>query len=259
MKQINFLIAAMMAGLFAAGSAFADPPDFIPPGHQYGGGGGAGGAGGNGGNGYGGAGTGFTVNGLGNKVLSPSAEASARLDADIRNYNTLGQKQLQLQGQGQINGNAANKQSIQIDAPVIPTTTTLKNTPDVSLGGLYPSSPCMGTSNIGGSGPGFSLGFGTSWKDDDCGYRETARLFGVNTADGIAVLCSSEYAKAAPSCQKAAAKKAAAEAPVVAEQSDKRKVSGQKEAAPQVVASANPTECLTDEFMARRLGKAVCK
>lgn len=94
---------------------------------------------------------------------------------------------------------------------------TVKNTPGIAIGSLYPSANCHGASNAGGSGPGFSIAFGTSWKDDDCGIRETARAFhGMGmTKDAIAVLCSSTYAAKAPACQ-APAKKAEAVATPVA-------------------------------------------
>lgn len=98
-------------------------------------------------------------------------------------------------------------------------TTTLKNVPNVIAPNILPTSPCMGSTSIGGAVAGFGIGGGTSWKDADCGYRETARVFlqANMPADGIAVLCTSEYAASAPSC-KALAKKAADDAarPVVA-------------------------------------------
>lgn len=80
----------------------------------------------------------------------------------------------------------------------------LENVPDVSSPNVYPTSPCMGSSSMGGAGVGFGISFGTSWKDDDCGVRETARSFaGMGMKeDALAVLCSSEYAKSAPSCKK---------------------------------------------------------
>lgn len=92
-------------------------------------------------------------------------------------------------------------------------TTTLKNVPNVVPPNILPTSPCMGSTSIGGSVAGFGIGGGTSWKDGDCGYRETARVFmqAGRMEDGIAVLCASEYAAAAPIC-KAQAKKAADEA-----------------------------------------------
>lgn len=82
-------------------------------------------------------------------------------------------------------------------------TVTIKNTPDVTLSNISPTSPCMGGTSVGGSGPGFSIGIGTTWKDNDCSLRETARSFsGLGLADdAIAILCSSEYAAAAPSCK----------------------------------------------------------
>jgi len=81
---------------------------------------------------------------------------------------------------------------------------TGRNTPAFGLGTVYPTSPCMGSSQVGGSGVGFSIGVGTSWTDDECGIRETARSFqgmGLN-ADGLSILCTSKYAAAAPSCKK---------------------------------------------------------
>jgi len=77
----------------------------------------------------------------------------------------------------------------------------------VGLGGLYPSAPCMGTSNIGGGNPFFNVAVGTSWESKECQIRETARSFSAVglTNDAIAILCSSEYAAVAPSCAKAKA------------------------------------------------------
>lgn len=80
--------------------------------------------------------------------------------------------------------------------------TSPKNTPSVFSGNVYPTAPCMGSSTVGGAGVGFGFSVGTSWKDDECGIRETARSFqGMSLpADALAILCTSEYAKAAPSC-----------------------------------------------------------
>lgn len=74
----------------------------------------------------------------------------------------------------------------------------------VALGGLYPSAPCMGTSNVGGGNPFFNIAVGTSWESKECQLRETARSFAAVglSGDAVAILCTSEYAMAAPSCQK---------------------------------------------------------
>ena len=79
----------------------------------------------------------------------------------------------------------------------------VKNVPSFALGNVYPTAPCMGSSQVGGSGVGFSIGIGTSWTDDECGIRETARSFaGANLKeDALAILCTSKYAAAAPSCK----------------------------------------------------------
>ena len=81
-------------------------------------------------------------------------------------------------------------------------TVTIRNTPDLSLSNIAPTAPCMGGTSVGGTGAGFSIGIGTTWKDGDCSLRETARSFsGLGlTQDAIAILCASEYAAAAPSC-----------------------------------------------------------
>ena len=81
---------------------------------------------------------------------------------------------------------------------------TIKNVPSIALGNVYPTAPCMGSSQIGGSGVGFSIGVGTSWTDDECGIRETSRSFnGLGYKDdALAILCTSKYAAAAPSCAK---------------------------------------------------------
>ena len=91
-------------------------------------------------------------------------------------------------------------------------TVTTRNTPGLVAGNVYPTAPCMGTTTAGGVTTALGLTFGTSWKDDDCSIRETARSFATMQMndDAIAVLCSSAYAAAAPSC-KARAKVAAQE------------------------------------------------
>ena len=101
-----------------------------------------------------------------------------------------------------------------------------KTVPNVYAPTIPPTSPCMGSSSGGGSGPGFGLSFGTSWSNDECDIRETARLFSGmgHGGDALAVLCSSKFAQAAPSC-----------------------------------AAFRPVECHADEIVAKRLGVGVCK
>lgn len=80
----------------------------------------------------------------------------------------------------------------------------VKNVPAVVSGNVYPTSPCMGGTSVGASGVGFGFSVGSSWTDDECGIRETARSFaGLGLqGDALALLCSSKYAAAAPSCKK---------------------------------------------------------
>ncbi|MBP8291303.1 MAG: hypothetical protein KAX65_00945 [Caldilineaceae bacterium] len=77
-----------------------------------------------------------------------------------------------------------------------------KQAPAVFAPSIAPTAPCMGGTSAGGAGTGFGLSFGTSWTDDECNTRETARMFqGMGMmSDALAVLCSSAYAAAAPSC-----------------------------------------------------------
>lgn len=81
----------------------------------------------------------------------------------------------------------------------------VKNVPTAIAPTVYPTSPCMGSTSAGASGVGFGVSFGSSWTDDECGIRETARSFaGMQLKeDALAILCSSKYAAVAPACKKA--------------------------------------------------------
>lgn len=81
-------------------------------------------------------------------------------------------------------------------------TVNVRSVPNVFGGNVYPTAPCMGSSTVGAAALGWGASVGTSWADDECGIRETARSFqNLNlTTDAITVLCSSKYAKVAPVC-----------------------------------------------------------
>jgi hypothetical protein len=82
-------------------------------------------------------------------------------------------------------------------------TVNVRTVPNVFSGNVYPTAPCMGSSTVGAAALGWGASVGTSWADHECGKRETARSFqnlGL-TADAVAILCTSEYAAAAPVCQ----------------------------------------------------------
>jgi hypothetical protein len=85
-----------------------------------------------------------------------------------------------------------------------PSKQRIYNVPNAVAPAVYPTSPCMGSSAVGGSGVGFGVSFGTSWTDDECGIRETARSFnGLGLKDdAVSVLCTSKYAAIAPVCNK---------------------------------------------------------
>jgi hypothetical protein len=81
--------------------------------------------------------------------------------------------------------------------------TSPKNTPAVFSGNVYPTTSCAHSSTLGGSGVGFGLALGTSWTDEECSLRETARSFQLlgKTEDAVHVLCVSKFASAAPTCK----------------------------------------------------------
>lgn len=148
-----------------------------------------------------------------------NSNSTSASQADISNNNsTSGSASVSESRSGSASNAQGNEQNINFNSPGTVNykgSYKVKDTPAVSLGQVFPTSPCMGGTQVGGSGPGIGLSIGTSWKDDDCSLRETARSFqglGMN-ADAVAILCSSSYAKAAPACNKAAAPVALAPAP----------------------------------------------
>lgn len=52
-----------------------------------------------------------------------------------------------------------------------------RQAPGIGLAGLAAAgNVCLGSVSVGGSGPGFGLGFGTTTKDEPCNLREYAKL-----------------------------------------------------------------------------------
>lgn len=81
--------------------------------------------------------------------------------------------------------------------PTAPNDYTVRTVPNVLTGAVYPTAPCMGSSQVGGAGVGFGFSVGTS-STSSRGIRETARSFsGMGLKDdALAVLCTSKYAAA---------------------------------------------------------------
>jgi hypothetical protein len=147
-----------------------------------------------------------------------SLNVSNRISNDVRaNANAFAAAQASAKSNAQnltttdvrnnTGGNSLTVNEAPIPAVTSNTTTyggeyTVKTVPAVVTGNVYPTAPCMGSSAIGGSGVGFGFSIGSSWKDDECGIRETARSFnGMGLKeDALKVLCTSAYAAAAPSC-----------------------------------------------------------
>jgi len=107
---------------------------------------------------------------------------------------------------------------------------TVKNTPGIVGSALVSSNDtCMGSVSVGGSGPGFSIGVGTTYTDDNCKMLKNSReLWNMGMkAASLALMCTNQANKEAleltgfvcPQTEKAnkdaaAVKKAEAEAPV---------------------------------------------
>ena len=147
-----------------------------------------------------------------------SLNVSNRISNDVRaNANAFAAAQASAKSNAQnltttdvrnnTGGNSLTVNEAPIPAVTSNTTTyggeyTVKNVPAVVTGNVYPTAPCMGSSTVGGAGVGFGFSIGSSWTDDECGVRETARSFnGMGMKeDALKVLCTSKYAAAAPSC-----------------------------------------------------------
>jgi len=134
---------------------------------------------------------------------SAASNAAAQNNTDVKQNTNVDVKVGQTTSVGVGQMATTGNQAVNISSSS-PSKVTYRYAPDISLGSLHPTSPCMGSSNVGGSGVGFSFGVGTSWTDDECGIRETSRSFmGLGLIDdALAIMCSSKYAKAAPACNK---------------------------------------------------------
>jgi hypothetical protein len=94
------------------------------------------------------------------------------------------------------NGSATsgNSQTINITSPS-ETTQTVKNVPSMFSGALTSSNDtCMGSTTMGGAGPGFGVSFGTTWTDNNCKMLKNARElhnYGMKAA-ALALLCKGD-------------------------------------------------------------------
>ena len=84
----------------------------------------------------------------------------------------------------------------------------IKNTPDAYAPALTTSNgTCMGSSSVGGSGPGIGLSIGSTWTDKECTLRYNAEIMhNMGYKDAVVnIMCQSEVvASAAPTlCGKA--------------------------------------------------------
>ncbi len=181
-------IIAVLAATLAFSSAFALDINYHPNIHNKGNNGGGDG----GGNSY-------TVNQRQQQIAVSKAESRAKAEASVANLNTPVTNQ---------------KTEVNVNEAPIPTMTKtaieyggkyeVKTAPAVVIGNAYPTTSCAHTTSVGVSWMGGGVGGSTSYLDDECGIRETSRSFLLQGSkeDALAVLCTSKYAAAAPSCKK---------------------------------------------------------
>lgn len=75
---------------------------------------------------------------------------------------------------------------------------TVKNTPGIVGSALVSSNDtCMGSVSVGGSGPGFSIGVGTTYTDDNCKMLKNSReLWNMGMkAASLALMCTNQANK----------------------------------------------------------------
>jgi hypothetical protein len=188
---------------------------------------------------FGGEGGNANVIGSGN---SSNHNANVNTNANT-NVNTLGQQQgqgqaqgqkqgqaqgqLQGQGQGQsqtaTGGNAKQGQSQNASNNGVSNTTTVtgdtyeekRQAPGIGIGYAPSSSPCRIAGGGGLSIPGGAITFGGSVEDEECQWRENARMFGAlgDKATAVEALCQIERNKVLKTCKALAPAKAAETAP----------------------------------------------
>jgi len=136
-----------------------------------------------------------------NVQVKPVIDANARSRAEsYSNSNSVSSNQSSNDNSSSASVGAS---SVSLNTSVLSEARTGRNTPAFGLGNVYPTAPCMGSSQVGGSGVGFSIGVGTSWTDDECGKRELARSFQnlQDTFSAKEILCSSKYADVVSACK----------------------------------------------------------
>jgi len=121
----------------------------------------------------------------------------------VQNQEQL-QDQLQEQSQKQNSFSSANsdQSNSQVFNVTSPDNIKIKNTPDISLGGIYPANPCHVPVQGSVSLPGFGIGGGSASIDDVCQNLEWVRVayqMGMRDA-AIWKLCSMAQAEGVPDC-----------------------------------------------------------
>ena len=160
-----------------------------------------------------GVGVGFGIGyseGSKSKSKSSVGNTSASAGGGSATGGSVGDTSSYSEGSDSSVGNTSADNSITINEAEIPThtyvthagTTRIKNTPDVGAPPLTTSNgTCMGSTSVGGSGPGIGLSVGTTWTDDGCARRYDAEIMNNlgYTSVAINIMCQSDsVAKAAP-------------------------------------------------------------
>lgn len=151
------------------------------------------------------------VSGSSASVKSSNAQQQGQMQSnESRNTNsnraTGGNSQASVGGNNNTVGPSSNtsNQGVTVDARNQSTYQAQERDPvnsAYSAGLVASNGTCMGSSSFGGTGPGFSATFGTTWKDNDCSIRYTAEALRASGNNSIAqaLLCTiPEVAKVAP-------------------------------------------------------------
>jgi len=88
---------------------------------------------------------------------------------------------------------AKEQAAAQVEAARIMSDVKVRNTPSIGIAGLSSSNDtCMGSTSAGGSGPGFSIGIGTTWTDGNCKMLKNSReMWNMGfRAAAVALLCT---------------------------------------------------------------------
>lgn len=129
-------------------------------------------------------------------------DSAANAKANSSSHSSSRSSASSYSGAGAAAISGGNKQVLNLNAPQPLQKIKLQTTGFAIAPDIMPTAPCMGSTSAGVGFVGGAISGGTTWIDDDCSYRETARLFhGMGLIeDAIHVICASKFARSAPAC-----------------------------------------------------------